>query len=263
MNDIFQFEVLGEGPRRAAVRQLQGQPGAAVVPARGCRISAWTAPGGRRWRKPKTGQSDQCLACMWSAVLLPAHRPGPTAGAAAGLERTAAEPAPAARCSAGHGRDAAHAHPAASSCPRSPSRQRAKDQSIGGMAARIFGFDPARPDRYPLQWWIVVPSPGALATVAHIAGVRHDRLPGWLALPVAWVCAQPHVLRLVRKQVSEDVAAPVPRRAGDDRALGARRRAGQRSDPQRGARGASSRPARSSAGLRRSDPVGVVDWITR
>src|SRR5579883_206787 len=31
-----------------------------------------------------------------------------------------------------------------------------RDQSLVGTAGWLFGFNPAAPDRYPLQWWLVV-----------------------------------------------------------------------------------------------------------
>jgi tight adherence protein B len=33
---------------------------------------------------------------------------------------------------------------------------KAKDQSLVGIAARVFGFDAASLDRYPLSWWLVI-----------------------------------------------------------------------------------------------------------
>lgn len=61
-----------------------------------------------------------------------------------------------------------------------------RDQSIEGMAARVFGFDPASPDRYPLRWPIVVAITGALSVAAH-AVVADWGFLAWLAVPVAWV----------------------------------------------------------------------------
>lgn len=61
-----------------------------------------------------------------------------------------------------------------------------RDQSIEGIAARVFGFDPASPDRYPLRWPIVVAITGALSVAAH-AFVPDWGFLTWLAVPVAWV----------------------------------------------------------------------------
>src|ERR1700761_9414110 len=31
-----------------------------------------------------------------------------------------------------------------------------RDQSLIGLAGRVFNFDPATPDRYPVRWWVAV-----------------------------------------------------------------------------------------------------------
>ena len=53
--------------------------------------------------------------------------------------------------------------------------------------AGVFGFDPAKTDRYPLRWWVVVPGALVLARVG--AGMAAGLLGpwAWLAVPPAWV----------------------------------------------------------------------------
>lgn len=64
---------------------------------------------------------------------------------------------------------------------------RPKDQSLIGISARVFGFDPATPDRYPMRWWIVV---GITLAISKAAQSLADDLLGalgWLAIPIVWV----------------------------------------------------------------------------
>lgn len=56
-------------------------------------------------------------------------------------------------------------------------------------AARLFGFDPSRPEQYPLQWWAIL---GAVALVARvICGILVTLFGavGWILWPVIWVFA--------------------------------------------------------------------------
>ena len=53
--------------------------------------------------------------------------------------------------------------------------------------ALVFGFDPSRPEQYPVQWWVVL---GALALVARlISGIVVSLFGpiGWILWPVVWV----------------------------------------------------------------------------
>jgi tight adherence protein B len=54
-------------------------------------------------------------------------------------------------------------------------------------AARLFGFDPSRPEQYPLQWWAIL---GVVALVARvICGIVVALIGsvGWILWPVIWV----------------------------------------------------------------------------
>ena len=62
LNDIFQFEVQGEGPERQAVRPLQGQPRAAVLPAAAGLFRPRPGLEGRRWRRSTHERSRPAMA---------------------------------------------------------------------------------------------------------------------------------------------------------------------------------------------------------
>jgi tight adherence protein B len=62
-----------------------------------------------------------------------------------------------------------------------------RDQSLIGMAAWAFGFDPTAPDRYPLNWWIVVGITFGFAVGAHQIVADLAGMLSWLEIPVAWV----------------------------------------------------------------------------
>lgn len=62
-----------------------------------------------------------------------------------------------------------------------------RDQSVIGVASWLFGFDVTAPDRYPLNWWIVVAitfgvAMGARQLIGALAGAL-----SWLAIPVIWI----------------------------------------------------------------------------
>ncbi len=62
-----------------------------------------------------------------------------------------------------------------------------RDQSVIGIAARVFGFNPGTPDRYPLRWWMVV---GITLALSKAAQTLVTDLMGSLALfaiPIIWV----------------------------------------------------------------------------
>ena len=63
LNDIFQFEVLGEGAGRQAVRPLQGQPRAAVLPAPAGLFRPRHSRGRQRWRRPSNERSRPAYGC--------------------------------------------------------------------------------------------------------------------------------------------------------------------------------------------------------
>jgi len=44
----------------------------------------------------------------------------------------------------------------------------ARDQSLIGIAARVFGFDPINPNRYPLPWWLAICTSLAISQVVQM-----------------------------------------------------------------------------------------------
>jgi tight adherence protein B len=62
-----------------------------------------------------------------------------------------------------------------------------KDQSLIGVCSRVFGFDPQTPDRYPLQWWIVIGITLAISKAAHSLVADLAGSLALLAMPVVWV----------------------------------------------------------------------------
>jgi tight adherence protein B len=64
---------------------------------------------------------------------------------------------------------------------------KARDWSLDGIAAAVFGFDSANQDRYPLSWWLVVCFTLVLGGGAHIALSNLLGPPSILAIPVGCV----------------------------------------------------------------------------
>jgi len=70
---------------------------------------------------------------------------------------------------------------------RSPASRSAPVARMIAAAARLFAYDPARADHYPLRWWIVL---GIALTAARAAAALVSIFAGtWslLVIPVAWV----------------------------------------------------------------------------
>ncbi len=64
---------------------------------------------------------------------------------------------------------------------------RPRDQSVVGFAARVFGFDPTSPERYPLPWWMVVLLTLLAAKVLEWLVADFVGRLGWMVIPVTWI----------------------------------------------------------------------------
>ncbi len=53
--------------------------------------------------------------------------------------------------------------------------------------ARLFGFDPSRPEQYPLRWWAILLIVAVVARILSGFGVMIIGSIGWLDWPVIWV----------------------------------------------------------------------------
>src|SRR5262249_31687913 len=131
-----------------------------------CRILAWIASGKPRWKRPRTdGFKEMNGGLQWILLVLSC-----LSLAGLGLSGFLVSRAQNYR----QKRDARLAmvvtpHIRAQKVEISAITQSRshRDQSIEGMAARVFGFDPASPDRYPVRWWMLVAITGALSVAAH------------------------------------------------------------------------------------------------
>ena len=65
--------------------------------------------------------------------------------------------------------------------------QKPRDQSLIGVAAWVFAFDPQTPDRYPLRWWMVVGIALAVSKAAQTLMSDFLGSMALLAIPVIWV----------------------------------------------------------------------------
>ena len=53
--------------------------------------------------------------------------------------------------------------------------------------ARIFGFDPNRPEQYPLRWWAILLIVAVVARIISGFGVMIIGPFGWLDWPLIWI----------------------------------------------------------------------------
>ena len=65
--------------------------------------------------------------------------------------------------------------------------QKPRDQSVLGIAAWVFNFDPTNADRYPLRWWIVVLIALAVSKALHSVAVDLAGSMAILVIPIGWV----------------------------------------------------------------------------
>ena len=184
MNDIFQFEILGEGPdgKLFGHYKVSKVPPsflrAAVVFRAGPAVEG--GAGGGRDDAQKAACNGFCWSCpasRWRALVSAAswYRAHRTIGKSA---------TPGWRWSLRHICGPRRLEISAFTRASKPQR------SVGltGMAAWVFGFDAASPDRYPLRWWIVVGITLALSLAGALGGRRLvDSSLAWFAIPVAWV----------------------------------------------------------------------------
>ena len=148
------------------------------------------------------------------------------------------ELSPEARCPAGHGRDPPHPRPEGGNIRVHPigEHQGPVDRGHGRMGL-----------------WLRSGKPGSLSAALVDRGRHHWRaqrrgtcrgrrlgISGVARRAGGLGFLEPQLLRLVRSPPARTVAGAVPRRAGDDRALGARWHSGAGSDPDRCARSAAT-----------------------
>ena len=60
-------------------------------------------------------------------------------------------------------------------------------ESVLSRMARLFGYDSAHPEHYPLPWWVIIGIALVFAKVVQTVAVLLLGKIGWLALPAMWV----------------------------------------------------------------------------
>ena len=113
-------------------------------------------------------------------------------------------------------------------------------------AARLFGYDPARAEHYPLRWSIVLGITLAAArAVAALAGIFAG---AWslLIVPVAWVMLSRFVFNWSEQRRRNALYAQFPDALAMIVRARARRHSARRGHPHRGARGRRRRPRGNS-----------------
>jgi tight adherence protein B len=66
---------------------------------------------------------------------------------------------------------------------------RTRNRSLTASAASIFGFDPTRPEQYPLSWWMVLLLTLVVAKVVQTIAASLVGPLSYLAVPVVWIFA--------------------------------------------------------------------------
>ena len=232
LNDIFQFEVLGEGPNG----KLFGRYNITRVPPSFAAAAGLFRPrqdvegsdgGGRPMRDHGLIWLLMIMSCLSLAGL------GMSGMLVSKAQKLKAQRA--ARISAVSSPHVKTQPVFVSAFMRAAPK---RNFSASAMATSVFGFDLNKPEHHPMKWWIVLMVTFVAAKIAQsLAGGLVGEI-SWLGLPVVWIMACRYIFGCGREQAQTLAAAAIPGRAGDDRALGPRGHPGDGSDARRGPRNA-------------------------